>query len=150
MSNPKRKVTDLLPTEAILISSDAERDAVLKLMDEAWMKWNSGERANYAFIRNQFPYALAYKFNGNDGFPNRGIRIVDFDYDGDVTFYPATDFIPTESDEVEEGSTIESVFKLAKWILENRVSSIIDADIPQEDKDRIARHFGYSADLTNP
>ncbi len=147
---PKRKVTDLLPSEAIMISSDAERDAVLKLMDEAWMKWNSGERANYAFIRNQFPYALAYKFNGNDGFPNKGIRIVDFDYDGDITFYPATDFIQTESDEVEEGSTIESVFKLAKWILENRISSLIDADIPQEYKDRIARHFGYSADLTNP
>ena len=60
--------------------------------------------------------------------------------------------IPTEAEkvEVDEGSTIESVFKLTKWILENRVSSLIDADIPQEDKDRIARHFGYSADLTNP
>ncbi len=109
----KRKVTDLLPSEAILISSDAERNTVLDLMDNAGFVWNSGERANYAFIRNKFPYALAYKFNGNDGFPNRGIRIVDLDYDGDVTFYPATEFIQTESDEVEV-SKFDRALKLLK------------------------------------
>lgn len=148
MSNPKRKVTDLLPSEAILISCDAERDAVLDLMDDAGMKWATGDKPSEWKSKRPYPYCIftydLYKTctlclsTLNEAKNERS------------TIYFATDFIPIESDEVEEGSTIESVFKLAKWILENRVSSIIDADIPQEDKDRLARHFGYSADLTNP
>ena len=141
-----RKVTDLLPTEAILISSDAD----LKVLDEfekAGVMWGSGSLPN-KWNPKIIPYVLT-RFN-NDGESGLFWESLDDAMTDNLTIYPATEFIPTESDEVEEGSTIESVFKLAKWILENRVSSLIDADISQEDKDRIARHFGYSADLTNP
>lgn len=98
----KRKVTDLKPNEAILISNDAERDAILQLMEDAGWLWNSGDSPFYVLpIKNPYPYYLAYKFEGTDGFPNRGIRVVDYDYEGNCVFYPATDFIGSEGESVE-------------------------------------------------
>lgn len=91
MSNPKRKVTDLLPSEAILISSDAD----LKVLDEfekigaMWIggiekptEWNPSRLFSY-------PYCIFYE-NDRISWSVRGINR-----------YPAIDFIPTESDEVE-------------------------------------------------
>jgi hypothetical protein len=92
----KRKVTDLKPNEAILITNDAERNSILNLMDKAAWKWNDGSKPFDVLIRNRFPYCLAYKFEGTDGFSNRGIRVVDYDYEGNCVFYPATDFIGSE------------------------------------------------------
>ena len=98
MSNPKRKVTDLLPTEAILISSDAD----LKVLDEFEKEgyyWEFGEKPtqwNPIQVGYALPisvYSVADKYN-----------IISF-YPSEYNLYsiqlPATDFIPTESDEVE-------------------------------------------------
>ena len=93
MSNPKRKVTDLLPSEAILISSDADLK-VLEEFEKAGITWIDG--------------ALATSFNplSFSGEENVIIhieleRIVWAYTEGsELTIYPATDFIPTESDEV--------------------------------------------------
>jgi hypothetical protein len=101
----KRKVTDLKPNEAILISNHTERNSILNLMDKAAWKWNDGSKPFDVLIRNRFPYCLAYKFEGTDGFSNRGIRVVDYDYEGNCVFYPATDFIGSEGD-MERGITI--------------------------------------------
>ena len=99
-SNPEqlkpRPISSLKPTEAIIVTNDAERDAILKLMDAEGWEWNSGETAKEVIINNSYPYALAYKFEGTDGFSNKGIRIVDLDYDWQVSFFPASDFLPTE------------------------------------------------------
>lgn len=107
MSNPKRKVTDLLPTEAILISSDAD----LKVLDEF-------EKAGITWIDG----ALATSFNplSFSGEENVIIhieleRIVWAYTEGSgLTIYPATDFIPTESDEVDKFETTD--FKLGVFI----------------------------------
>lgn len=141
----KRKVTDLKPNEAILISNDAERDAILQLMDRAGWVWNDNSEPFEYIPTNPYPIFLCYK-----ALEYNGICIVlpHYEEKNEFTIHPATDFIGSEGE--DEGSTIESVFKLADWILKHRVSSLIDADIPQQDKDRIARHFGYSADFTTP
>jgi hypothetical protein len=74
-------------------------------MDKAAWKWNDGSKPFDVLIRNRFPYCLAYKFEGTDGFSNRGIRVVDYDYEGNCVFHPATDFIGSEG-EMERGITI--------------------------------------------
>jgi hypothetical protein len=136
-----KKVTDLKPNEAILISNDADLK-VLEEFEKAGITWIDGANAN-----SFNPLA----FSGEEEL------IIHIEQDRIVwaysqvsvlTTYPATDFIGSDGE--DEGSTIESVFKLADWILKHRVSSLIDADIPQQDKDRISRYFGYSADFTNP
>ena len=94
----KRKVTDLLPTEAILISCDEDLK-VLEEFEKAGITWIDG--------------ALATSFNplSFSGEENVIIhieleRIVWAYTEGSgLTIYPATDFIPTESDDVEESST---------------------------------------------
>lgn len=91
-----RPINTLKPTEAIQVNNDAERDGILKLMEAEGWEWNSGETAKEVIINNSYPYALAYKFEGTDGFSNKGIRIIDLDYDGQVSFLPASDFLPTE------------------------------------------------------
>jgi hypothetical protein len=89
----KRKVTDLLPNEAILISNDAERDAILQLMEDAGMRWNGNESAFRYIPDVNYDYCLTYKSHGNQGIvvlhKNNG------KYQGFIT-YPATDFIGSE------------------------------------------------------
>jgi hypothetical protein len=95
----KRKVTDLKPNEAILISNDAERDAILQLMDISNFKWNSGDAPFDRNIRTAYPYCLAYKFRSIDFIPSDGIRVVNKNsfYEAGM-IYPATDFIGSEGE----------------------------------------------------
>jgi hypothetical protein len=98
----KRKVTDLLPNEAILISNDAERDAILQLMEDAGWLWNDGTNAIKYAPKLFTKYALGYKTIGNDGImiilPTLGVF-------KNCTTYPATDFIGSDG-EMERGITI--------------------------------------------
>ena len=99
----KRKVTDLKPNEAILISNDAERDAILQLMEDAGMRWNSGDAPfDVLPIRTPYPYCLAYKFRSIDSIPSDGIRVVNKNsfYEAEM-IYPATDFIGSEGESVD-------------------------------------------------
>ena len=89
----KRKVTDLLPTEAILISSDADLK-VLEEFEKADARWNSGDKAT-SKKKGYFSYPVYFK---NDGI--LGLRWT-ADTGEFITTYPATDFIPTEADDVE-------------------------------------------------
>ena len=93
----KRKVTDLKPNEAILISNDSERDAILQLMEDAGMRWNSGHAIFDINIRTPYPYCFAYKFRSIDYVSTNGIRVVNKNsfYEAEIT-YPATDFIGSE------------------------------------------------------
>jgi hypothetical protein len=93
----KRKVTDLKPNEAILISNDDERVAILLLMDISNFKWNSGDAPFDRNIRTPYPYCLAYKFRSIDFIPSDGIRVVNKNsfYEAEM-IYPATDFIVSE------------------------------------------------------
>jgi hypothetical protein len=102
----KRKVTDLKPNEAILISNDDERVAILLLMDISNFKWNSGDAPFDRNIRTPYPYCLAYKFRSIDFIPSDGIRVVNKNsfYEAEM-IYPATDFIGSEG-ERERGITI--------------------------------------------
>lgn len=93
-----RKVTDLLPTEAILISSEAERDGVLKLMDEAGWLWNSGDRAIHYNEFQEYPYGISYKGDGNEGIARASLG---FYKSLGLTILPASYFIPTEAEKVE-------------------------------------------------
>lgn len=94
MNSPKRKVTDLLPSEAILISSDADLK-VLEEFEKAGIVWvNGGEKPTEwkPFPRWEFPdRILLYEKRISRGSPYSYIE------------YPATDFIPTEA---ERGLTI--------------------------------------------
>lgn len=103
MSNPKRKVTDLLPTEAILISCDAD----LKVLDEfekVGIKWVNGNKATEFKPKHLFPYCIELNQN-----------MLTWQHKFHRTAkYPATDFIPTESDEVDKFETTE--FKLGVFI----------------------------------
>lgn len=88
----KRKVTDLLPTEAILISSDEDMK-VLKEFEKVGAKWAAGylpTNWNPTKIGYGFPF---YLFGSN-------YCLVWAD-STDRHKLPATDFIQTESDEVE-------------------------------------------------
>lgn len=110
MSNPKRKVTDLLPSEAILISSYAD----LKVLDEfekVDARWNSGDKAT-SKKKGYFSYPVYFK---NDGI--LGLRWT-ADTGEFITTYPATDFIPTESDEVEVSDYWKTRCELAEAIIE--------------------------------
>lgn len=111
MSNPKRKVTDLLPTEAILISSDAERDEISKLLDDLNIRWCGGERLVYYKASMAYPYCFTLDENliWHDSFGFcKGVG---------KTIYPATDFIPTESDEVEVGDIEAELTNLKRYEL---------------------------------
>ena len=98
MSNPKRKVTDLLPSEAILISSDADLK-VLEEFEKVGIVWvNGGEKPTQW---KHFPMSycfLRYNEYGEEGL--FWLHTKDCEEWG-KTIYPATDFIQTESDEVE-------------------------------------------------
>lgn len=111
-----RPISSLKPTEAIQVNNDAERDGILKLMEAEGWKWNTGDSAKEVTINNSFPYALAYKFEGTDGFSNIGIRIVDLDYDGKVSFLPASDFIPTEPKPQVDGQEKQVEFKKGDYV----------------------------------
>jgi hypothetical protein len=95
----KRKVTDLKPNEAILISSYAD----LKVMEEfekAGIVWvNGGEKPTQwkPFPSWEFPDRIVLD-NGriSRGSPHRYIEL------------PATDFIPTEAEKVEGSVVIEA------------------------------------------
>ena len=66
MNLPKRKVTDLLQNEAILISNDFERDVILQLMEDAGMDWADGEKAtnwNPIQVGYEYPFVL-FKVSG--------------------------------------------------------------------------------------
>ncbi len=54
----KRKVTDLKPNEAILISNDSERDAILQLMEDAGMRWMNGAKLTELNPAFSYPFAL--------------------------------------------------------------------------------------------
>lgn len=92
MNSPKRKVTDLLPSEAILISSDADLK-VLEEFEKAGVMWIDGRNKPTQFNPTQgwckYPFFLYYE----DG-------VIHWTSKGKIT-YPATDFIPTEAEKVE-------------------------------------------------
>lgn len=93
MSNPKRKVTDLLPSEAILIRSDADLK-VLEEFEKEGVMWIGGiEKPTEWNPSRLFSYPF-YIFYENDriSWTVRGINP-----------YPATDFIPNDP---ERGLTI--------------------------------------------
>ena len=99
---PKRKVTDLLPSEAILISSDADMK-VLDEFEKAGITWSNGEKATQW---KHFPMSycfLRYNEDGEEGL--FWLHTKDCEEWG-KTIYPATDFFPTESDEVEVSDTV--------------------------------------------
>jgi hypothetical protein len=86
----KRKVTDLLPNEAILISNDAERDAVLNIFHEAGIKWASGKDVTNWYPSFNYPFGL--QLSAKKLF-NEPLWYLD---KLSCTMYPATDFIGSE------------------------------------------------------
>lgn len=91
MNSHKRKVTDLLRSEAILISSDADLK-VLEEFEKAGAMWYGNKTkptnwnpSNHGF---EYPFYLFYK-NNQLSWSNASAGI------------PATDFIPTEAEKVE-------------------------------------------------
>jgi hypothetical protein len=93
----KRKVTDLLPNEAILISNDADLK-VLQEFENIGARWNSGDKAT-SKKAGFFTYPCWFK---NDGLYD--LRWTTSTDDFKVA-YPATDFIGSEG-EMERGITI--------------------------------------------
>jgi hypothetical protein len=91
----KRKVTDLKQNEAILISNDSERDAILQLMDRAGWVWNDNSEPFEYIPTNAYPYFLCYK-----ALEYNGICIVlpHYEEKNELTIYPAIDFIGSEGD----------------------------------------------------
>ena len=90
----KRKVTDLLPSEAILISSDADLK-VLEEFEKAGIKWVSGLEKPTEWMPS-----LGWEF------PEIIVLRQDYIMRGRPHYYieiPATDFIPTDP---ERGLTI--------------------------------------------
>lgn len=90
----KRKVTDLLPTEAILISSDADLK-VLEEFEKEGVMWLGGRHrpterlpkgATYPFYLHYGKYQISWS----------STNVI-----GNYTICLANDFIQTESDEVE-------------------------------------------------
>jgi hypothetical protein len=111
----KRKVTDLNPNEAILISNDAERDAILQLMEDAGCIWNSGDAPfDVLPIRTPYPYCLAYKFRSIDFIASDGIRVVNKNsfYEAEM-IYPATDFIGSEGESLEADKKVMITINLS-------------------------------------
>lgn len=97
MNSPKRKVTDLLQNEAILISNDFERDVILKLMEDAGKDWADGEKAtNWNPIQVGYEYPFVLFNHPHD------IGCIAFRAFGDqINILPilnATDFINTEAE----------------------------------------------------
>ena len=109
MSNPKRKVTDLLPSEAILIRSDADLK-VLEEFEKVGIVWHSSRRKPTEYYPKQFPFYVRYDLSFD------GI-VLKF-YPTDYKIVPATDFIPTESDEVEVDDYWKTRCELAEAIIE--------------------------------
>jgi hypothetical protein len=91
----KRKVTDLKPNEAILISNDAERDAVLNLFHEAGIKWVSGTDVTNWHPSFNYPFGL--QLNTKKLY-NEPLWYLD---KLSCITYPATDFIGSEGESVE-------------------------------------------------
>lgn len=114
MSNPKRKVTDLLPSEAILISCDEDLKVLQEFEKEGYY-WEFGEKPtqwNPIQVGYALPisvYSVADKYN-----------IISF-YPSEYNLYsiqlPATDFIPTESDEVDVGDIEAELTNLKRYEL---------------------------------
>ena len=110
MSNPKRKVTDLLPSEAILISSDADLK-VLEEFEKAGVMWLGGRHrptermpkgATYPFYLHYGKYQISWS----------STNVI-----GNYTICLATDFIPTESDEVEVSDIEAELTNLKRYEL---------------------------------
>jgi hypothetical protein len=95
----KRKVTDLLPNEAILISNDAERDAILQLMEDAGYIWANRDKPTQWMP--MFPYPIGIELEDFILFNNESYLYEQMGY----AIYPATDFIGSEG-EMERGITI--------------------------------------------
>lgn len=107
----KRKVTDLKPNEAILISNDEERDAILQLMEDAGMRWN-GNQSAFRYIPDvNYDYCLTYKSEGNNGI----VVLLNYSrkYEGFIVL-PATDFIGSEWERVEASDSKLNAFIRAK------------------------------------
>jgi hypothetical protein len=88
----KRKVTDLKPNEAILISNDSERDAILQLMEDAGMRWMNGAKLTELNPAFSYPFALE---------TDNRYAIVFNEQLWDLpshTIIPASDFIGSEGD----------------------------------------------------
>lgn len=83
----KRKVTDLLPNEAILISNDSERDAILQLFSEIALVLAKDELLNYPFYLrlNRAPVKI---------WTHKRLWL-------NTLIVPATDFIGSEGEGVE-------------------------------------------------
>lgn len=96
----KRKVTDLKPNEAILISNDADLK-VLEEFEKAGAKWNSGELPTE--WNPELPCCLT-RFN-QDGHAGVFWESLEEAKNDNLTTYPATDFIGSEG-EMERGITI--------------------------------------------
>jgi hypothetical protein len=91
----KRKVTDLKPNEAILITNDSERDAILQLMEDAGYIW--ANRIKPTQWRPSFSYPLGIELDGVVLWNNE-LEIYEF---MDFIIIPATDFIGSEGESVE-------------------------------------------------
>jgi hypothetical protein len=85
----KRKVTDLKLNEAILISNDFERDAILQLMEDAGMRWIDCNPTEYKPNFGYPFYLFTYDFDGEN-------RLCTSLNSYDLLTYPATDFIGSE------------------------------------------------------
>ena len=100
MSNPKRKVTDLLPSEAILISSDADLK-VLEEFERFRIRWRNGSlptewHPNIPCVFTRFNQYVKY---------GEEIRLTGLFWKSledakkdNLSIVPAKDFIPTELD----------------------------------------------------
>jgi hypothetical protein len=98
----KRKVTDLKPNEAILISNDSERDAILQLMEDAGYIWANRDKPTHWMP--MFPYPLCIEIEDMILFNNESYLYEQMEY----TIHPATDFIGSEGVS-ESNSTLYSV-----------------------------------------
>jgi len=96
----KRKVTDLKQNEAILISNDSERDAILQLMENAGMRWLSQRATDYKPMAPYSYYLFTRDYDGCERICWSASK-----YSMVSTTYPATDFIGSEG-EMERGITI--------------------------------------------
>lgn len=92
----KRKVTDLKPNEAILISNDADFK-VLEEFEKAGAKWNSGELPTE--WNPELPCCLT-RFN-QDGHAGVFWELLEEAKNDNLITYPATDFIGSEGQMVE-------------------------------------------------
>jgi hypothetical protein len=102
-----RKVTDLKPNEAILISNDAERDAISKLFDKSGLLWANGEKVSNWISGYNYPYAFelvnskVYHSTESD-FLEQGF-----------TIHPAADFIGSEGESVEADKKVMITINLS-------------------------------------